>query len=311
MQAKLKLGVLVYDWYFKQKAPGGRLKLIVPFAQEIEKMGYHGIWLTEHHESGIAWSCPDTLIGPLAQATSKIKVGTAGVQLLAYNPLKLATDFKCLSALYPTRIALGIGSGLVNYNHYGLSKSLPVSKKEISTLFKQKVRDLQLLLLGKAIKNGEFRGCIAFPQGKHMPELWVLGMGGLGFDTAREFGLNYNHGLTTDKSFPEDKSVIRKIQSFGNSKKDNGQRKCITVGIVCAKTNLKAEQAYERSLKLSNIKTAPPQLIIVGSPDLCRKKLLEIQNDFKVNEINLRTLKAPQDEILERFDLISKVCGLK
>jgi luciferase family oxidoreductase group 1 len=49
------------------------------------------------------------MIGPVAAATSRIRVGSGGVMLPHYSPLKVVENFSMLSALYPARIDLGIG----------------------------------------------------------------------------------------------------------------------------------------------------------------------------------------------------------
>jgi luciferase family oxidoreductase group 1 len=49
------------------------------------------------------------MIGPVAAATSRIRVGSGGVMLPHYSPLKVAESFSMLSALFPGRIDLGIG----------------------------------------------------------------------------------------------------------------------------------------------------------------------------------------------------------
>jgi luciferase family oxidoreductase group 1 len=49
------------------------------------------------------------MIGPVAAATSSIRVGSGGIMLPHYSPLKVAESFTMLNALYPGRIDLGIG----------------------------------------------------------------------------------------------------------------------------------------------------------------------------------------------------------
>ncbi len=58
---------------------------------------------------GLASNSPEVLIGPVAAATSTIRVGSGGIMLPHYSPLKVAESFGMLSALYPDRIDLGIG----------------------------------------------------------------------------------------------------------------------------------------------------------------------------------------------------------
>ncbi len=48
-------------------------------------------------------------MGPVAAATSRIRVGSGGIMLPHYSPLKVAESFAMLAALYPGRIDLGIG----------------------------------------------------------------------------------------------------------------------------------------------------------------------------------------------------------
>ena len=49
------------------------------------------------------------LIGPIASATERMRVGSGGVMLPHYSPLKVAETFSVLSGLFPGRIDLGIG----------------------------------------------------------------------------------------------------------------------------------------------------------------------------------------------------------
>jgi luciferase family oxidoreductase group 1 len=49
------------------------------------------------------------MIGPVASATQRIRVGSGGVMLPHYSPLKVAESFLMLAGLYPDRIDLGLG----------------------------------------------------------------------------------------------------------------------------------------------------------------------------------------------------------
>ena len=57
----------------------------------------------------LAGPAPEVLIGPIAAATERIRVGSGGVMLPHYSPLKVAESFSLLSGLYPGRIDLGLG----------------------------------------------------------------------------------------------------------------------------------------------------------------------------------------------------------
>ena len=79
-------------------------------AQHAELWGYHRVWLAEHHNTpGIASAATAVLVGHLAGATSRIRVGAGGVMLPNHSPLMVAEQFGTLETLYPGRIDLGLG----------------------------------------------------------------------------------------------------------------------------------------------------------------------------------------------------------
>jgi luciferase family oxidoreductase group 1 len=91
-------------------SPAQALANTVELARRCEALGYHRYWLAEHHGmSALAGSAPEILIGHVAAATSTIRVGSGGVMLSHYAPLKVAEQFRMLAALHPGRIDLGIG----------------------------------------------------------------------------------------------------------------------------------------------------------------------------------------------------------
>ena len=57
----------------------------------------------------LACASPEVLIGPIGLATARIRVGSGGIMLPHYSPLKVAETFSTLSALVPGRIDLGLG----------------------------------------------------------------------------------------------------------------------------------------------------------------------------------------------------------
>ena len=79
-------------------------------ARLADELGYHRYWLAEHHGGTmLAGPSPEVLIGPVATATSRIRVGSGGVMLPHYSPLKVAESFSILAGLFPERIDLAIG----------------------------------------------------------------------------------------------------------------------------------------------------------------------------------------------------------
>uniref|UniRef100_UPI00278BF74E MsnO8 family LLM class oxidoreductase n=1 Tax=Streptomyces venezuelae TaxID=54571 RepID=UPI00278BF74E len=86
------------------------LRDTVRLAREVEALGYHRFWVSEHHGvPGVAGSAPTVLAAAVAAATSVIRVGTGGVMLPNHRPLVVAEQFGVLEALFPGRIDMGVG----------------------------------------------------------------------------------------------------------------------------------------------------------------------------------------------------------
>src|ERR1700759_4899578 len=95
-------------------SPGGTaaqaLRETLELARRCDRLGYSRYWLAEHpHSRSFASAAPEILIGRIAAETSRLRVGSGGILLQHYSPLKVAESFRLLEALYPGRIDLGIG----------------------------------------------------------------------------------------------------------------------------------------------------------------------------------------------------------
>src|SRR3954449_8363844 len=86
------------------------LRNTIDLAQLADRLGYHRYWVAEHHGGPmLAGPSPEVLVGPIASATSRIRVGSGGVMLPHYSPLKVAESFSLLAGLFGERIDLGLG----------------------------------------------------------------------------------------------------------------------------------------------------------------------------------------------------------
>ncbi|MGY0071385.1 LLM class flavin-dependent oxidoreductase [Streptomyces sp. QTS137] len=86
------------------------LRDTVRLARELEELGYHRFWVSEHHGvPGVAGSAPTVLAAAVAAATRTIRVGTGGVMLPNHRPLVVAEQFGVLESLFPGRIDMGLG----------------------------------------------------------------------------------------------------------------------------------------------------------------------------------------------------------
>ena len=86
------------------------LRNSLDLAQHAERLGYHRVWLAEHHNMpGIASAATSIVIAHVAAGTRTIRVGAGGIMLPNHAPLVVAEQFGTLESLFPGRIDLGLG----------------------------------------------------------------------------------------------------------------------------------------------------------------------------------------------------------
>lgn len=150
-----------------------------------EEWGYHRFWLAEHHGMpGIASAATSVVIGHVAGATSRIRVGAGGIMLPNHSPLVIAEQFGTLATLYPGRIDLGLGRA--PGTDMATARALRRSH-DGGDSFPQDVVEL-LHYLGEPDPNARIR---AVPgEGTHVP-VWILGSSLFGAQLAAHLGLPY------------------------------------------------------------------------------------------------------------------------
>ena len=85
------------------------LRNTVDLAQHAEQWGFKRYWIAEHHFVAVASASPAVLIGQIAAATERIRVGAAAVQLGQTTAVAVVESFGMLDAFHPGRIDLGVG----------------------------------------------------------------------------------------------------------------------------------------------------------------------------------------------------------
>ncbi|QPF73746.1 LLM class flavin-dependent oxidoreductase [Roseateles sp. DAIF2] len=147
------------------------LRNSVALARHAEGLGYRRFWVAEHHNmDGVASSATAVLIGQIAQATERIRVGSGGIMLPNHAPLTIAEQFGTLATLFPGRIDLGLGRapGTDGPTMRALRRHLSSAAED---RFPEDVLELQAYL-GPAREGQVVR---AIPgQGTEVP-IWLLG----------------------------------------------------------------------------------------------------------------------------------------
>ena len=169
---------------------GDALRNSIDLARLADQLGYQRYWLAEHHGSfGLACASPEALIGPVAAATSRIHVGSGGIMLPHYSPLKVAETFSMLSGLYPGRIDLGIGRAPGTSSAVAFALQRDRRQLAPDDFYNQLEELMGYFGNGQAKTGGPFRQLPAFRFAS--PELALLGSSMQSAIWAAELGLPY------------------------------------------------------------------------------------------------------------------------
>ena len=150
-----------------------------------EALGFERFWVAEHHNMpGIASAATSVVIGYLAEAANRIRIGAGGIMLPNHAPIVIAEQFGTLAQLYPGRIDLGLGRapGTDQPTMRALRRSLANSDN-----FPQDVLELQAYFAA-AQQPGQIQAVPA--AGTRVP-LWILGSSTYGAQLAAHLGLPY------------------------------------------------------------------------------------------------------------------------
>ncbi len=167
------------------------LRNTLDLARLADTLGYHRYWVAEHHGTPmLASPSPEALIGPIASATSRIRVGSGGVMLPHYSPLKVAESFSVLSGLYPGRIDLGIGraAGTDPVTTHALQRDRRTGMPDD---FPEQLAELLAYLEDRLPESHPFRRLGKLPGLPEGPVPWLLGSSPQSAIWAGELGLPY------------------------------------------------------------------------------------------------------------------------
>ncbi len=165
---------------------GQALRNTLDLARRAEAFGYRRYWLAEHHSMpGIASAATAVVIGQVAAATARMRVGAGGIMLPNHSPLVIAEQFGTLEALFPGRIDLGLGRapGSDQLTARALRRNLASDPEE----FPQDV--MELMGYFRAAEPGQ--RVRAVPGAGLAVPLWILGSSLFGAQVAAALGLPF------------------------------------------------------------------------------------------------------------------------
>jgi luciferase family oxidoreductase group 1 len=314
----------------------------IALAKACDGLGYHRYWLAEHHNSNsFAGSCPEILIGRVAQETRHIRVGSGGVMLTHYSPLKVAEQFRMLELLNPGRIDLGLGRA--PGTDQMTSRALQAGPQGFGIdAFPSQVHLLRQFLDDAAgiqpfPEDHPYRSIHAMPRGRGHPEMWLLGSGVHSAVYAAELGLPFSHAyfISTDNS--EDACAEYRARYKPS---DAFPRPRISLGVaaLAAETEEEARRlAASRNLWVVRLFTGQPipfptpeeslaypfnehelkllksieNRAIVGTPEQVRTRLLTIAEAHGAEELTVVTITYDYASRLKSYELLADAFALQ
>ncbi len=182
------LSVLDLATVAKGSTPADALADTTRLAGVVESLGYHRMWVAEHHGMpSVASSAPAVLIGHLADATTTLRVGAGGVMLPNHAPMVIAEQFATLEALHPGRIDLGLGRapGTDPATARALRRSGDLGAEH----FPEDVVELITYLVDS---DGPPTQPAPIPGRGYLPQVWLLGSSTFSAQLAGLLGLPFS-----------------------------------------------------------------------------------------------------------------------
>jgi luciferase family oxidoreductase group 1 len=212
----------------------------IDLAELADELGYHRYWVAEHHGGAlVAGPSPEVLIGPIAAATRRLRVGSGGVMLPHYSPLKVAENFGVLAGLYPGRIDLGIGraAGTDPMTTHALQRD---RSQPLPDDFPEQLDEL-LAYFERSFPAGHALARIAesLPGNPEAPEPWLLGSSMQSAIWAGELGLPYAFADFINPSGASNAEVYQ--QHFTADKRLAQPRLAVAVRAIVAASEEEAE----------------------------------------------------------------------
>ena len=307
---------------------GDALREAVELARLAERLGYVRFWFAEHHNmASIASSAPEILIGHIASATSRIRVGSGGIMLPNHVPLRVAETFHTLNTLHPGRIDLGIGRA---------PGTDPATSRALrpfdSEQFPEQVRELLALSRHDFPPDHPFASIRVVPDGP-LPPIWVLASSGATAAFAGKMGMGYGFARHFSPA-PPGPPIRAYREHFVPSDQFPQPHVILGVAVICAPTAEEAEYlvsstdlawvrrnrgefgplpspeeatAYPYSPHERAAVDANRQRHFIGTPEKVAAILRHAAADTGADEIMVTTMVYGENERRRSYELLAQV----
>ncbi len=325
--------------------PAQALQNSVSLAQHVESLGFHRFWMSEHHAMDLlACTAPEIMLARIGAATSTIRLGSGGVMLPHYTPLKVAETFRTLHALYPGRIDLGVGrapgGGPVEAMALRRYRGAPTNALQHDDFPDQLSKLIAFLHHGFPEPHPFSRIRVA-PDAPGSPDVWLLGSSMWSAQAAAEFGLPYVFahffsGEGTRHAIEHYLDNFRANSELGENARMKPEAMA-AVGVICADTDTEA-QRLAQSVRLLQLRIrqndrrpveSPEEAArelaqygpaeaersefpryFVGTPEKVRKSLLDMAEKLHIQEFVVNTITHDHAARLRSYELLAEVFEL-
>ena len=312
--------------------PAQALHNTLDLAELADALGYHRYWVAEHHATpALACAAPEILIGAIAPRTERIRVGSGGVMLPHYSPLKVAETFSTLSGLHPERIDLGLGRapGTDPMTMLALQRD---RRHAPGDDFIEQLVELLGLLEDRLPPSHPFaRHARTLPGLPERPEPWLLGSSPQSALWAAELGLPYSFA---DFINPQGAAIAADYRGrFVDSERLGAPRVSVGVIAICAGTDDEAERLAASSrmmlslLRQGRLIEIPPvekalryletrtpgkgdRRAVIGSPETVRAGLEEVAAEYGAEELLVLTITHDHAARRRSYELVAEAFGL-
>jgi len=236
-------------------------------ARLADRLGYTRYWVAEHHNlPSIASSAPEIMIGQVAAATTRMRVGAGGVMLPNHAPLMVAERFRVLEALFPGRIDLGLGRapGTDPVTSYALRRRQGLAENEDDD-FLDRFQELILLDSRGFPADHPFHAIRAMPADVSLPPIFLLGSSGYSAQLAAAVGAGFSfahHFSDFDPVAP----MRHYREHFRPSAARERPHAILAAAIVCAESDAEADR-LATTVDLNFVRRAKGEYLPLASPE--------------------------------------------
>jgi luciferase family oxidoreductase group 1 len=337
MGAPFRLSILDQSPISEGSSGAQALRNTLDLARLADRLGYHRYWVAEHHGGPmLAGPSPEALIGPIAAATTRIRVGSGGVMLPHYSPLKVAETFSVLAGLFPGRIdlALGRAAGTDPLTTFALQRD---RRQATPDDFPEQLMELLGYLDDRLPPDHPFaRLATTLPGRPERPEPWLLGSSPQSAIWAAELGLPYAFADFINAGGTEiAESYRERFAEHGHAALK--PRTAVGVWVICAESDEEARRLAASArmavtlLRRGQLIAVPPpekaleflatenrtpgqpgseRRAVLGSPATVRAELQDVVAKYGAEEAIVVTITYDHRARLRSYELLAEAFAL-